>query len=118
MTYGPEVVHEEVKDAENNDEQSGAVLGLESDNDHDRGNGTKERHADTPEGPLAAEDEANEEENEEHATGKLEVHLAILLVNLGKAGECLGLVDPRIGKHHEKAADDGEVAKEEVEIED
>lgn len=117
-TYSPEVVDEEVEDGEDDDQQGGAELGLEANDNHDAGNGADERDKDPAESPGAAEDETHEEEDEENTSGKLEVHLAVLLVKLGNTREGLGLADPRVGEDHDKTANDGEVTEEEVDVED
>ena len=117
-TYRPEVVDKDVENAQDGDEDDGAPLGLETNNDHHAGNETDhdDRHATNA--PLAGEDEANEQENEQHATGELEVHLAVLLVELGQAGGRELFADPAVGQDHEQAAHDTQVAQEEVEVED
>lgn len=117
-TYSPEVVDEDVEDAEDDNEERGAGLGLETNDNHDTGDEADQGDEDTAKRPLAAEDEANEEEDEQNTAGELDVHLAVLLLELGKAGKGLRLADPRVGEDHEEAAHDGEVAKEEVEIKD
>lgn len=117
-THSPEVVDQDVEDAEDNNQEGGAVLGLETDNDHDASASSQEANHNTPDGPLAAEDEADEEEDQENTTSQLEVHLPVLLINLGETGKGLGLADPGIGQNHEKTADDGQVSEEEVEVED
>lgn len=117
QTYSPEVVDKQVEDAEDDDQKSGAELGLETDNDHDAGSSTEEADNDTPDGPLAAEDETDKEEDQENAASKLEVHLAVLLVKLGQTSESLGLANPRVGKNHDETSNDGQVAEEEVEVE-
>lgn len=118
ITYRPEVVHQDIEDAKNEHQKGRAELGLEADHDHDAGDGTYQRDNNPPRGPLTGEDEADEEEDEQDTTGKLEVHLAVLLVKLREAGEGLGLAHPRVGEDHEETADDGEVSEEEVEVED
>lgn len=40
-TYSPEVVDKEVKDAQDDDQKSGAELGLETDNNHDASAGSE-----------------------------------------------------------------------------
>lgn len=117
-TYSPEVVDKEVKDGEDDDKESGAKLGLEADDDHDAGAGAEEGDEDAPDGPGAGEDEADKQENQEDAAGELKVHFAVLFVEGGQAGKGLVLADPRIGEDHDEAADDGEVAEEEVEVKD
>lgn len=67
---------------------------------------------------MAAEDKANEEEDEQDAASQLEVHLAVLLVDLGETGKSLGLSDPRVGQDHDEATNDGQVSEEKVQVED
>lgn len=117
-TYSPEVVDQEVEDAENDDQHDGAELGLETNNNHDASDETNERDNDSPKRPLAAPDEADEQEDQENATSELEVHLSVLLVERRQASESLGFPDPRIGEHHQETTNDGQVAQEEVEVED
>lgn len=115
---GPEVVDQKVEDAENDDEHDGAELGLETNDDHDAGDKSEQADADPPEVPVAAENEADEEEDEQDATGELEVHLAVLLVELRETSRGELLAHPRIRKHHQQSAHNGQVAQEEVQIED
>ena len=117
-TYRPEVVDKDVENAQDGDEDDGAPLGLETNNDHHAGNETDHDNRHATNAPLAGEDEANEQENEQHATGELEVHLAVLLVELGQAGGRELFADPAVGQDHEQAAHDTQVAQEEVEVED
>jgi hypothetical protein len=116
-TYSPEVVDKKVEDGQDDDEESGAELGLETDDNHDAGDGADQGHGDPPGIPGAAEDEADEEEDEQDATSELEVHLAVLLVELGNASEGLALADERVGENHDQAANDGQVTEEEVDVE-
>lgn len=115
---GPEVVDQKVEDAENNDKHDGAELGLETHDDHDAGNESKQANADPPEAPVTAENEADEEENEQDTTSELEVHLTVLLVESRETRRGELLADPRVGKHHQEASHDGQVAQEEVQVED
>lgn len=94
LVKSPEVVHQQVKAAQDDDKQGSAVLGLETHDNHDTGASAKDADEDTPEGPLAAEDEANEEEDQEHTTSQLEVHLLVLLIQGGETGKSLGLANP------------------------
>ena len=114
----PEVVDQQVEDAENDDEHDSAELGLETDNNHDASDKSKQTDADSPEVPVAAEDEADEEEDEENTARELKVHLAVLLVELRKTSRGKLLAHPRIRKHHQKSSHDGQVAQEEVEVKD
>jgi hypothetical protein len=115
---GPEVVDQKVEDAEDDDEHNGAELGLESNDDHNAGNEPKQANTDPPEAPVATEDEADEEEDEQDTTSELEVHLAVLLIESRETSRGKLLADPRVGKHHQEAPHDGQVAQEEVEVED
>lgn len=117
-THSPEVVHQNVEDTQNKDQEGGAELGLESDNNHHTGNQTNDRHTNSPDGPFSAEHKADEEENEEDTAGQLEVHLSVLLIELRQASENLGLPDPRVGQNHNQATNDREVTEEEVEVKD
>lgn len=117
-THSPEVVDEQVEDAQNDNKHYSAPLGLESDNDHDTSHGTKKNDNQSPEAPLACEDEANKEENEQDAAGKLKVHLTVLFVELGEAGWGELLAHPAVGENHQQASHDRQITQEEVEVED
>lgn len=117
-TYSPEVVDQDVEDAENNHEQRRAPLGLEAHHDHNACEKANDRDDHSADGPSSTENKAHEEEYEQDTTSELEVHLAVLLLELGQAGEDLGLAHPRIRQHHEETAHDGQVAQEEVDVED
>ncbi|QBZ54630.1 hypothetical protein PoMZ_10336 [Pyricularia oryzae] len=71
---------------------------------------------DPPDAPLASEHKADEEEDEQNTAGKLEVHLAVLLLELRQAGKVDGLAHPRVRQDHDQATHDRQVAQEEVEI--
>ena len=114
----PEVVDQQVEDAENDNQHDGAELGLESHNDHNTGDESEQADADSPEVPVATEDEADEEEDQQDTTSELEVHLAVLFVKLGETSGSKLLAHPRVGEDHEKAAHDGQIAQEEVQVED
>ncbi|KAI6770245.1 hypothetical protein HG530_004874 [Fusarium avenaceum] len=116
-SYRPEVVDQEVENAQNDNEQSSTVLGLESNNHHDTRNATEGRDNDAPERPLATEDKSDEEEDEQNSASQLEVHLAILLVNLRKTSKDLSLANPRVRQDHDQATNDRQVSEEEVQIE-
>lgn len=117
-TYRPEVVNQEIEYAEDHDEHYGAELGLEPDNNHDARD--KAEHADrnSPDAPVSSENKSDEEEDEQDSPGKLEVHFAVLFVNLGQARGCEPFADPGVGENHKKAAHDRQIAEEEVQVED
>lgn len=118
LVESPKVVDKQVEDAQNDNQQGSAELGLESNNDHDTGTSSQKRDKHTPDGPLSSEDKPDEQEDEKDTASQLEVHLAILFVELGKPSKGLGLAHPRIRQNHEQPTDDGQVAKEEIEVED
>jgi len=69
---GPPVVNQNVEDGEENDEECRGPSGFEAYCDHDAGGKTHNRHDDTCKGPLALEDDTNEEEYKKHAARQLE----------------------------------------------
>ena len=115
---GPEVVDQDVEDAEDDHQQNRAELGLEPHNHHNAGHEANQADKDPAKAPVAAEDEADKEEDEQDATCKLEVHLAVLLVELRQAGRREPLAYPRIRQDHQKPAHDRQIAQEEVEVKD
>ena len=68
----PEVVDEHVEDAEQPDEEAGAVLCLEADGNHDARAEADDGDEHAGERPVALKDEADEEEDEQDATRELE----------------------------------------------
>lgn len=116
-TYSPEVVDEHIEDAKDDDQQRGAPLRLEAHHDHDACKKADDRDNDSANGPRSTENKAHKEEDKQHATGELEVHLAVLLLKLGQAGKDLGLAHPGIGQNHEETTHNGQVAQEEVHVE-
>lgn len=115
-TYSPEVVHNQVENAENDNEQDSAKLGLEADNNHDTSSGSNNGEGRAPDRPLAAKDEADKEEDEQDTARELEVHFPVLLIDLGESRKGLVLPNPGVGEHHEETAHHGEVAQEEVKV--
>jgi len=113
----PKVVDQNVENTQNQDEQDGAELGLEAYNHHDTSDGADQNDHDTAKAPFASEDESNKEEDEQHATSQLDVHLAVLLVELWQTGWSKLLANPRVGKNHQETTHDRQIAQEEVEVE-
>nr|POE47778.1 hypothetical protein CFP56_01109 [Quercus suber] len=118
MSYRPEVVDEDVEDAQNHDEDDRAPLRLESNHHHDACHSAQHDDEDSTHTPLPCEDKTDEQENQEHSPGELEVHFAILFVKLGEASRSESFADPRIGKYHEQTAHDRKIAQEKVQVED
>lgn len=68
IMHAPPVVHDDIEDGENNDEESGGPLGLESERNHDTGRKTNERKDDTGKCPFTLESNSNEQEDQEDTT--------------------------------------------------
>lgn len=68
----PPVVDKYVEHAQDEDEESGRPFCLETDGDHPACTQTDDRHEYSPEAPLSLNDESQEEEDEQDATGKKE----------------------------------------------
>lgn len=117
QTHSPEVVDQDVEDAENDNEKRGAPLGLETDDNHDASHKANGRNNDSSNGPGSTENKAHKEEDEQDTTSKLKVHFAVLFLKLGKTGKDLRLAHPRVGEDHQETTHDGQVAEEEVEVE-
>lgn len=117
-SYCPEVVHNNVEHAENHHQHNRAPLRLESDRDHHTCHGTDRDHNHASKGPLSSENEANEQEDEENSASQLEVHLAVLLIELWKTGRRELFADPAVGENHDQSSHDRKVAQEEVDVED
>lgn len=117
-TYSPEVVHQNVEDTQDKNQERSAEFGLETNDDHDASNQADKGHTDSPHRPFAAENKPNEKEDQEHPAGQLEVHLTVLLVKSGKSSKSLRLPDPRVGQNHKQTTTDRKVSEEEVEVED
>jgi len=70
--HGPPVVDKDVEDREEDDEEGRRPLGLEADGNHDARSEADHGHEHTRDGPLALDDETNEQEDEEHTSRELE----------------------------------------------
>jgi len=116
--HGPELVDEEVEEGQDEDEEDSGPFRLEANGNHHAGSEAKDGDDNAREAPLALKDEAQEEEDQENAASEKEVLLAIGIADLRQTGESRASVYHRVGEDHEEAADDGEVAEEEVKIED
>ena len=68
----PPVVGEHVEHAQDEDEESGRPLGLESYRNHTARCQPHDRHQESPNAPLALDHEPQEEEDEQDPTGKKE----------------------------------------------
>ena len=112
----PKVVDEHVEYAKDKYEHDGAEFSLEAYNHHHACYESKDADRDPTNGPLPGEDESNEEEDEKYPTRELEVHLAVLFVDLRESSGRERLANPAVGQYHEKATHDGKVTEEKVEV--
>jgi len=116
--HAPPGVSEHVEDGKHDDKEDASPFGFEADCDEDAGGETKDRNEDTGKAPRALEDESDEEENEEHASRQLEVFTPVAFADGGQSGKGGFFVGHGVGEDHEETTDDGEIAEEEVEVED
>jgi hypothetical protein len=114
----PEVVDQNVEDAEDDHQQNRAELGLEPHDHHNACHKAYQANKDPSKAPVAAEDKADKEKDKQDASRKLEVHLAVLLVELWQAGRRKPLAHPGIRQNHQESTHDGQIAQEEVEVKD
>ena len=112
-THRPEVVDKDVEHTEDNDQDDSTPFCFESNNNHDRGNETNAADNDSPQAPFARKDESNEQKDEQDPASKLNVHLAVLLLELWKTSGHELLAHPGVRKDHEETTDDTEIADNE-----
>lgn len=118
VTYGPEVVDQQVEHTEDDHQHDRTELCLEPNHNHHAGHKSKQAHNHPPDPPLPCENEPDEQEYQQHPARELEVHFTILLIHLWQPSWCEPLADPAVRQHHQKPAHDAEIAEEEVEVED
>lgn len=114
----PPVVDDDVKEREDNNERPTGPLGLEPNSNHRTGAEAEHAHYRASDAPCPLEDKAEEEEDEEDATGKQEVLPAVVLAERGQTGKACVARDHAFREDHEETTDDREIAQEEVEVED
>ena len=117
-TYSPEVVDKHIEHAKQHNQHNGRDLRLEPNRHHHTRHQAKQANNDASKRPLPREDEANEQENQQHPSRQLDILLPILLINRREARKPTPLPHPAIAQHHQQAPHDGQVAEEEVQIED
>jgi hypothetical protein len=71
MAWDIPVVDQHVKDAQKRHQKARRVFSLEAHSDHDARAETNDRNEHASNGPVALEDEADEEEDEEDAASEL-----------------------------------------------
>ena len=117
-THRPEIVHQNIEHTQNHDQNDRTPLRLKPHHNHHTRHRPKRNHDQPPRAPIPGKHKAHKQKNQQHAPRELEVHLAVLLVDLRQAGGGELLAHPAVGEDHEQAAHDAEVAQEEVEVED
>ena len=70
--HAPPRIREHVEDAKHNNEECAGPFGFEADGDEGAGCETEDGDEEAGDGPLALDNEAEEKEDEEDATGKEE----------------------------------------------
>lgn len=83
----PPVVNENIESGEQQHEERSTPLCLEANRDHDACSQSKNGNNDTCNVPVALEDEADEQEDEEHTSSKLEVLAPVGLGDRGKTSK-------------------------------
>lgn len=116
--HAPPVVHDDIEDGEEDDQECGRPLGLETHGDHDAGGEPDQREDQSCKGPLSLEGDSDEKEDQKDSACQLEVFLAIIVAQIGKSRKEGPTSDHRIGKDHEETSNNGEVAQEEINIKD
>jgi len=114
----PEVVENDVRNAEKEDEKHCAPLCLEPNGDHGAGYETDQTDDDAEKAPFAIEDETDKQENEEDPPCELKVGPSIHLGELRKGGKHIPSSVERVGEYHEETTEDGEIAQEEIHVKD
>ena len=99
--YRPEVVDHDIEDAQDHHQDDGTPLRFEAYHHHNTSHRTKANHNQSTYAEVSCKDEADEQENEQHSSSKLKVHLPVLLVELREACRRKLLAHPTVGKHHE-----------------
>lgn len=117
LVQAPPVVDEDVEQAEEDDEESGRPLGLETDDDHATGDEAKDGNDDAGKGPFTSNEEADKEEDEQDSTCQLGIGSSRGLREGGEP-EMLIIHHERVAEDHEQATSNAEIAEEEVEVEE
>lgn len=116
-THSPEVIHQQVKDAQNHHQHNRTPLGLESHHYHHTRHKPKQTNHHPPKPPLPCKHKPHKQKNQQHPSRKLKIHLSILLIHLRQSGRREFRTHPAVAKNHKEPAHDAEVAQEEVEVE-
>ena len=137
--YAPPVVDEDVEDGQCNDQERRGPLSLETDCNHDACRETNEGHQEPNDTPFTPNHETNEKEDKEDTTGQQEtvtmmsldcqnrassqekgnaLFLAVCFAERRKTGKKFLAGIHGVAEDHQETTDDGQVAKEEVEVED
>ena len=72
VVYSPPIIHEDVEQREDNDEETSRPLGLEPDYHHDASRKADKREDDTSEIPFPLEGYSNKQEDQENSAYQLE----------------------------------------------
>lgn len=114
----PPVVDHNVEDGQEQDQEHGRPLGLESNSDHDTGGKANNRGNDARQRPRTVEGESNKQKDEKNSSSELEVGPLVVLSNRGQAGKELATLVQRVRHDHQETTNDREVAEEEAGVKD
>lgn len=114
----PPVVNEYVEDGEEDDQESSRPFRLESKDNHDTSRQTNEGKCETNKRPLSLESNSNEKEDEKYTSGQLEVFPPVVITQARQSCKVVLALNHGFRKDHEKSANDGEVAQEEIDVKD
>ena len=117
MTYRPEVVNQNIEDAQYHNQYNRTPFRLETYHHHHASHKSKYADYYPPNPPMAREHKPHKQEYQQHPPRQLKVHLAVLVIHRRESGRSELPPHPRIREYHQKAAHNAEVAEEEVEVE-
>jgi hypothetical protein len=132
----PPVIGEHVEHAQDQDEESGRPLRLESHRNHPARTQPDDRHKHSSDAPLSLDDESQKQEDEQDTTGEKEtanqinirilfpwwcqifsLFLPVVLADGWKPGKRSSSGDHRVTEDHEQSTNDAQVAQEEIDVE-
>lgn len=116
--YRPEIIDQNIKDAQNDHQHHRAPFGLEPHHHHHTSHESKQadHHPSNP--PVAGEHEADEQEYQQHSSSELKIHFTVLLIDRRQSGRGKLFAHPRVTENHEESTHDAEVTQEKVQVED
>ena len=99
--HRPEIIDQQVEDAQNHHQDHRTPLGLEPDDHHDTRHKAKQTHNHPAHAPVSRKHESDEQEDQEHAPCKLEIHFAVFFIELRQSGRSKLFANPRVAQDHQ-----------------